>query len=318
MLPRIARTTAHQTYSIVHHISFARYLSNNAVKAPFHQCEDIDTWLSKQPIDSIKAQYKSQGFAMVQNIIDSKNISIYQDIYTQMLSGQIDASAHRHDLGNNEQQHLEHTENITQIMWPTEYIINLQSEGPFHQRANAIAKILLDEYNNNTTTFDFDMMLSKEPGSLTDVPWHQDCAYWPFTEDMDLNCCSFWCAIDNAYIDNGCMWFVPQTEQQLKREYKHKAAKENCHVLMIDDEEFNKELIDFDGGVAVPLKVGSCTIHHGRSPHFTKGNTMDKSRRALVACYRLSWCMNVYVNMNVCFFFFFVIYIFSSKEMVEY
>ena len=115
----------------------------------------------------------------------------------------------------------------------------------------------------------------------------QDAAYWPFEMDMDLNCCSFWCAIDNAYIDNGCMWFLPRNKQELNHQFIHKPAKKDCHVLMIDDKEFENELNNlYDGGIAIPLKAGSCTIHNGRTPHHTRGNSMDYARRALVACYR--------------------------------
>ena len=301
------------THSTSKSPSFIRNLSSNAVKAQFHPFDDLETWLSKQPLQAIKSQFETQGFAVIYNIIDSRNLSIYRDFYDQMLNGDINANAHRHDLGNNEDRHLNDMENVTQIMWPSEYISNLQTEGPFHPRALALSQFLLSndsdfKYSNhskqsinsieskeslncNPIIFDFDMMIYKHAHSVTDVPWHQDAAYWPFAKDMDLNACSFWCAMDDAHIDNGCMWFLPRTRQQLEHQFEHHPVKEDCHILTIRDEEFNRELAEFDGGIAVPIPSGSCTIHNGRTPHFTKGNTTNSARRALIACYRYVVCV---------------------------
>ena len=74
-------------------------------------------YVIRQPINAIKSQYDSQGFAVVHNIIDSNNLCVYQNMYDAMLNNEIDATKHRHDLGNNEEKHLKNIENITQIMW---------------------------------------------------------------------------------------------------------------------------------------------------------------------------------------------------------
>eukprot|EP00995_Heteronema_vittatum_P010719 NODE_6235_length_463_cov_190.971014_g4724_i0.p2 GENE.NODE_6235_length_463_cov_190.971014_g4724_i0~~NODE_6235_length_463_cov_190.971014_g4724_i0.p2 ORF type:complete len:94 (-),score=40.37 NODE_6235_length_463_cov_190.971014_g4724_i0:180-431(-) len=37
-----------------------------------------------------------------------------------------------------------------------------------------------------------------------------------------------------------------------------------------------------DNGKPVPLKPGSCTIHANYTPHYSRGNTTDRLRRAFV------------------------------------
>eukprot|EP01012_Entosiphon_sulcatum_P016988 TRINITY_DN21840_c0_g1_i1.p2 TRINITY_DN21840_c0_g1~~TRINITY_DN21840_c0_g1_i1.p2 ORF type:complete len:190 (-),score=23.93 TRINITY_DN21840_c0_g1_i1:24-593(-) len=156
-------------------------------------------------------------------------------------------------------------------MWPYDQFANMD-DGPLHQRTEAVARILLGD----DTAFDFDMLIYKAPGSATDVPWHQDEGYWP---DMpDKRAVSCWVAIDEAVVDNGCMWFHPSGPVNL---FKHSPACPGKHVLAIADPAFDPR-----EGKPKPLRPGSCTFHHGRTPHYTRGNTTETRRRAYITNYR--------------------------------
>ena len=65
---------------------------------------------------------------------------------------------------------------------------------------------------------------SKDGGSLAETPWHQDESYWPDLPDKralsfwsdpransDHSCSTLMCRfpMEDATVDNGCMWFVP-------------------------------------------------------------------------------------------------------------
>ena len=39
-------------------------------------------------------------------------------------------------------------------------------------------------------------------------------------------------------------------------------------------------------GKPYPLSAGSCTFHHGRMLHYSRGNTTDRQRRAYVTNFR--------------------------------
>ena len=45
----------------------------------------------------------------------------------------------------------------------------------------------------------------KEPGDEREVVWHQDASFNP----MDARSVVVWLAVDDAFIENGCMWFIP-------------------------------------------------------------------------------------------------------------
>ncbi|XP_078670874.1 phytanoyl-CoA dioxygenase domain-containing protein 1-like [Branchiostoma floridae x Branchiostoma belcheri] len=229
-----------------------------------------EDWLLQQPREKWAERFSRDGYLVVHNLIGMEEVQVYRDVYRRMVQGEIDTSLHRHDLGNQDKRKQPNVENICQIMWPSSYVHNLDG-GPIHARAKAIARLLLGE----DMAFDFDMLIYKAPQTNTCTPWHQDEAYWP---DMpDKRAVSCWVALDDATVDNGCMWFVPGSHGQPIR--PHRAAKEGVHVLMTDH-------CSEEEGKPMPIPAGSCTFHHGRTLHYTRGNSTDRERRAYIVNYR--------------------------------
>ena len=58
------------------------------------------------------------------------------------------------------------------------------------------------------------------------TPWHQDESYW--LNMPDKRAVSFWVALQDVNVDNGCMWFVPGSHKLPLRE--HWKAKEGHHI----------------------------------------------------------------------------------------
>jgi len=246
----------------------------NQEKGPiidFAPCPSVEEWLRSQEgaRGEWKERFEKDGYLVIQNLIDEANVKIYTNLYSKFLSGEIDAGAHRHDLGSNEPQKISSDENICQIMWPSDYV--RIAHGPLHQRSRAVSRLLLGD----DIVFDFDMLIYKAPFTNTDVPWHQDEGYWP---DMpDKRAASCWVALDKVTVDNGCMWFVPGAHK--KPLHKHVAAKEGSHVLLATE-------VDASRSVPVPLPPGGCTFHGGRMLHHSRGNSTPTLRRAFIANYR--------------------------------
>ena len=67
------------------------------------------------------------------------------------------------------------------------------------------------------------------------TPWHQDEAYW--LDMPDKRAVSFWVALQDVNVDNGCMWFVPGSHKLPLRE--HWKAKEGHHVETCNCTEVN-------------------------------------------------------------------------------
>jgi phytanoyl-CoA hydroxylase len=212
--------------------------------------------------------FTRDGYGVVEALLGPDEISWYREVYDRLLSGEVDSGSRRGDLGADGDRRREGVENITQIMWPSDMVDGL-SESVAYRRALEIAREILGE----DVAFDFDMLIDKAPGTDTPTPWHQDCAYW--LDLPDRRAASCWIALDEATVDNGCMWFVPGSHREELRPHRSAAPG---GALQCDPPE--------SGAVAVPLAPGSCTFHAGGTLHFSRGNTTAGHRRALIVNFR--------------------------------
>ena len=100
-----------------------------------------------------------------------------------------------------------------------------------------------------------DQTLIKEPfGNPTS--WHLDNPYWSF---QSRHAISIWIALEDATLENGCMWFVPGSLQHAT--YNNVGIGAN----MADLFKLYPKMAETDP-VAVPMKAGDCSFHNGLSP----------------------------------------------------
>jgi phytanoyl-CoA hydroxylase len=212
--------------------------------------------------------YNLNGYVIIENLISSQEIESYKEIYDDFISGKIDVGNNRSDLGAGLGTN-QNKENITQIMWPSQFIPELMNM-PYHRRALEISK----ESMGKDAEMDFDMLIDKAPLSNTITPAHQDEAYWVSLPDKRAASC--WLALDDASIKNGCMWFVPESNLMEVRPHRFAVQKGGALTCDFSEEE----------AVAIELKAGSCTFHHGRTLHYSRGNATEQKRRAFIINFR--------------------------------
>ena len=211
-----------------------------------------------------KAFFKEEGYLIVKNLLTSKQVRYYSDLYSSFLDNSIDASKYRSDLSGSQEK----KEKITQIMVPSKLVPELLGQ-PIHSKTLQIAKILMGE----DIALDFDMLINKAPMTNTITPWHQDAAYW--IDMPDKRAASCWVAIDHAYKENGCMWYTPKSH--LSPLLKHSQTG-NKGALQCEGSEENS--------VYIELQPGSCVFHQGGTLHYSRGNTTHDHRRALITNFR--------------------------------
>ena len=206
--------------------------------------------------------FKENGYLVVENLIDSETIASYRKTYEDFISGTISVGGNRRDLkgegGNSEK------EQIAQIMTPSRNYPALL-DSAYYKNIAVIARALLGD----DLELDFDMFISKPPHSAAPTPWHQDCAYW--IDMPDKRAVSAWMPLDEATVDNGCMWYVPGSHLQPMRQHAS-TAKNGALICEGNESE----------GVAVPLKAGSVVLHHGATVHYSRGNSTNGPRRAMI------------------------------------
>lgn len=211
-----------------------------------------------------KTFFEAEGYLVVENLITSSEVEYYDSLYNSFLDNSIDASRYRSDLSGG----TDKKEKITQIMVPSKLVPELLQR-PIHQKALQISKELMGD----DIELDFDMMINKAPHTNTITPWHQDAAYW--IDMPDKRAASCWVAIDHAYRENGCMWYTP---------------KSHLHPVLPHEQTGNKGALKCNGSeensVYIELQPGSCVFHQGGTLHYSRGNSTEDNRRALITNFR--------------------------------
>ena len=120
------------------------------------------------------------------------------------------------------------------------------------------------------------MLFVKGPGKAGQS-WHQDEYYIP-TRDRSLT--GVWIAIDDATIDNGCLWIIPGRPGHMMRRTKNE-SNEYADVDTVDVSEYKSE--DF---IPVEVQSGSVVFFNGYTLHSSLRNkTRNCFRTALVNHY---------------------------------
>ncbi len=116
------------------------------------------------------------------------------------------------------------------------------------------------------------MVIFKQPTIGGAVKWHQDATFFA-TEPQSVT--GFWFALEDATLENGCLWVAPGGHRGPLRE-RFTATDGVCRMTRLDDTPWP------DRASARPLEVAAGTLvcFHGFLPHFSAANTSPKSRHA--------------------------------------
>ncbi|MCA8954154.1 MAG: phytanoyl-CoA dioxygenase family protein [Planctomycetes bacterium] len=165
---------------------------------------------------------------------------------------------------------------ILNVMLPRRYHRALGGN-VYETRAAAVARALCGE----DMELDYDQLVAKPPHKQEAVfHWHQDLGYWPVTPDTRT--ASFWLALDDVDLDNGCVRFVDGS---------HRESALRPHVPLLGARGDNHTMVaavDLERDPIRParLRRGDATVHHERTLHGSGGNTSDRWRRGYVVAFR--------------------------------
>ena len=124
-------------------------------------------------------------------------------------------------------------------------------------------------------------MLFVKPPDFQGQAWHQDEIYIP-TRDRSL--CGAWIAMDDATIENGCLWVLPGSH---RNGYLYPQRDHGNY----DEFDLNKESHGFDdsGEVPVEVRAGALVFFNGYLLHRSRRNRSSVYRRVLVNHYMNAW-----------------------------
>ena len=124
--------------------------------------------------------------------------------------------------------------------------------------------------------FWYDQFLAKPPREGAPTYWHQDEAYWGrHLDDRGITC---WLPLQDVDERNGCMHFVDRGHRD--GVLQHRQPEHVQSDLLTCEPDVSRT-------VACPLRSGSVTFHHSKTPHMTPANRSEGWRRAVTSHLRV-------------------------------
>jgi phytanoyl-CoA hydroxylase len=110
----------------------------------------------------------------------------------------------------------------------------------------------------------------------SEVPWHQDMAYWPF---HPAEMATAWIALDDTSVENGCVRFLKGSHKKVLLPHEASGVKGNSLKLS------ESALPEGYEELAVEVSKGSVVIHHCPTLHRSEPNRSHAERRGLLYIY---------------------------------
>ncbi|MCH2021166.1 MAG: phytanoyl-CoA dioxygenase family protein [Saprospiraceae bacterium] len=119
------------------------------------------------------------------------------------------------------------------------------------------------------------MYICKQPGIGGAVHAHQDSTFL-YTEPK--SCAGFWVALEDASIENACLWGIPGSHTQYKNDRRY-LRNNDAYKTEFTGEWENWNIEDM---MPIEVKAGDMVIFDGNFVHASKENLSAKSRHAYV------------------------------------
>ena len=151
------------------------------------------------------------------------------------------------------------------------------------QTDDAIKSLILDERLGSmaATLAGVERLRVWHDQALIKQPWanptgfHLDTPFWSFS---DRRAISIWIALDDATVENGCLYFFPGSH--LATTFANPGITKNLDAIF----ELYPAYRTADP-VRAAMKAGSCSFHNGMTIHGAGSNMTSRARRAMTCAY---------------------------------
>ena len=117
------------------------------------------------------------------------------------------------------------------------------------------------------------MYIFKQPKIGGEVGFHQDATFL-YTEPISVK--GFWFALEDASLENGCMWAIPGGHRNdLKSRFFRNEKGDGTEMEIIDESSWETSKL-----VPLEVRAGSMIVLHGLLPHMSHANRSESTRHA--------------------------------------
>ena len=225
----------------------------------------MNTHLNQQQIE----HYRRDGFAVHENLLTKAELgelrAAVDEAVTTMGKKKVAGGEHTGEDGDGYYDQV-FTQKLN--LWKISPVIKRFMLGP------EIGRMVCELSGVPAMRLWHDQALIKEPfGNPTG--WHLDDPYWSFSSHDAI---SIWIALDDATLENGCLYYVPGSQKIA--DFRNASIGENIADLFKIYPQFKTI-----GTVATPVAAGGCVFHNGLTAHGAGANMTNGRRRAMTAGY---------------------------------
>jgi ectoine hydroxylase-related dioxygenase (phytanoyl-CoA dioxygenase family) len=227
--------------------------------------------LTKEQIES----YRSSGFIVIENLLSEEELELWRKTVTIAVKERAGIKIPGKEIRIGEADGI--NEDADYFGKVFDQLLNLW------QTDEDVKKLMLDERLGNMAAqlagvdgirIWHDQALIKRPWA-NPTSWHLDTPFWSFS---DRNAISIWVALDNATLENGCLFFIPGSHKQTN--FDKITIGRNMDGIFDVYPQLKNTM-----PVAAPMKAGSCSFHNGLTVHGANANMTSGSRRAMTCAY---------------------------------
>jgi len=227
--------------------------------------------LTKEQIES----YRSSGFIVIENLLSEEELEHWRKTVTIAVKERAGIKIPGKEIKIGEADGI--NEDADYFGKVFDQLLNLW------QTDEGVKKLMLDERLGNMAAqlagvdgirIWHDQALIKRPWA-NPTAWHLDTPFWSFS---DRNAISIWVALDNATLENGCLFFIPGSHKQTN--FDKITIGRNMDGIFDVYPQLKNSM-----PVAAPMKAGSCSFHNGLTVHGANANMTSGFRRAMTCAY---------------------------------
>lgn len=212
-------------------------------------------------------QYREQGFLVIENFLDPDELAVWRKATDEAVEERLASTV---GLNNQRDPDAFYAQVFTQCL-------RLATTHPvmhdlmFDPRLGEVVATLAGV---NGIRIWHDQALYKPPyGNHTG--FHLDNPFWSF---YSKDAISIWVALDDATIENGCLWYLPGTHKEAT--FEMTPINENLGGIFKAYPQWRQK-----AAVAAAVKAGGAVFHNGLVAHAAGVNLTPRPRRAMTCAY---------------------------------
>lgn len=231
----------------------------------------MQTKLTKQQIQS----FQENGYLLVEDFLNENELAFWRKSVTESIEQRDGRKFANSDSKINEDDGINKDSDYYGKVF--DQMLNLWQTNDDVKKImldDSIGKMVADLAGWEGTRIWHDQALVKRPWA-NPTSWHLDTPFWSFSDRRAL---SIWVALDDATLENGCLYFIPGSYHTTT--FDNPGIGKNMDAVFDFYPQFIKSK-----SVAVPMKAGSCSFHNGLTIHGACANMTNGFRSAMTCAY---------------------------------